>query len=137
MSGYTHGMEKVNGIGGFFFAARDAGALGEWYSSVLGVAQPPVSYDVPSWQQSAGPTVFAPMDAGASVLRAPGAGWSLNFRVDDLDAMVAQLREQGVEVEVDPETYPNGRFADLRDPEGNAIQLWQVAGADDQSGATA
>jgi predicted enzyme related to lactoylglutathione lyase len=49
----------------------------------------------------------------------------LNFRVRDLDAMAAQLRAAGVAVEVDGETYPNGRFARLNDPEGNPIQLWE------------
>ncbi len=49
----------------------------------------------------------------------------LNFRVRNLDAMVAQLRDAGIEVTVDPETYPNGRFARLSDPEGNPIQLWE------------
>ena len=49
----------------------------------------------------------------------------INFRVDDLDAMVAQLRSAGETVEVHPERYPNGRFAELRDPDGNNIQLWQ------------
>jgi glyoxylase I family protein len=49
----------------------------------------------------------------------------VNFRVHDLDAMVAQLRSSGVSVEVDPQRYPNGRFARLNDPEGNPIALWQ------------
>jgi predicted enzyme related to lactoylglutathione lyase len=47
--------------------------------------------------------------------------------VTDLDAMVEQLRAAGIEVDVDAEVYPNGRFAQLHDPEGNAIQLWQPA----------
>ena len=51
--------------------------------------------------------------------------WMVNFRVDDLDAMVEQLRAAGIEVEVEEETYPNGRFATLKDPEGNPIQLWE------------
>ena len=54
----------------------------------------------------------------------------MNFRVRHLDAMVAQLTAAGGPVTVDPETYPNGRFADLDDPEGNPVQLWQPAGAD-------
>jgi predicted enzyme related to lactoylglutathione lyase len=55
------------------------------------------------------------------------SGWGINFRVDDLDAMVEQLRAAGVDVEVDMEDYPNGRFAQLSDPEGNAVQLWEPA----------
>ena len=58
------------------------------------------------------------------------SSWSLNFRVAGLDAMVAQLRDADIAVEVDPETYPNGRFATLRDPEGNVLQLWQPEGAE-------
>ena len=55
------------------------------------------------------------------------SGWGINFRVGDLDGMVEQLRSSGIAVEVDPEVYPNGRFAQLHDPEGNAVQLWQEA----------
>ncbi len=55
----------------------------------------------------------------------PEHTWMINFRVNDLDAIVLQLRNAGETVEVHPERYPNGRFAELRDPEGNGIQLWQ------------
>jgi glyoxylase I family protein len=58
----------------------------------------------------------------------PEHTWMINFRVADLDAIVDQLRAAGEEVTVDPERYPNGRFAELRDPEGNGIQLWQPMG---------
>jgi predicted enzyme related to lactoylglutathione lyase len=51
--------------------------------------------------------------------------WMVNFRVRNLDAMVAQLRGSGIAVTVDPELYPNGRFARLHDPEGNPIELWE------------
>jgi predicted enzyme related to lactoylglutathione lyase len=60
----------------------------------------------------------------------PANSWSINFRVTNLDAMVTQLREAGITVDIDSETYPNGRFANLRDPEGNVVQLWEPAGAD-------
>ncbi len=119
-------MERVEGIGGFFFAARDAAALGRWYAEHLGVGAPPETYDEAEWQQQAGPTVFAPFGAEHGDSPHLGAGgWGINFRVTDLDAMVFQLRGAGIDVEVDPERYPNGRFAQLQDPEGNAVQLWQ------------
>jgi glyoxylase I family protein len=121
-------MERVTGIGGIFFRARDVGALGQWYAEHLGVTAPPTSYDEPVWEQQAGPTVFAPF--GSESWESPylgPTGWGINFRVDDLEAMVTQLRAAGLTVEIDPEVYPNGRFAQLRDPEGNAIQLWQPA----------
>jgi predicted enzyme related to lactoylglutathione lyase len=59
-----------------------------------------------------------------------GKQWMVNFRVANLDAMVTQLRAAGVSVEIDPEPYPNGRFARLHDPEGNPIELWEPAGRD-------
>ncbi len=123
-------MERVTGIGGLFFGAQDPGALARWYAKHLGVDPAPESYDTGSWWQQAGPTVFAPMAAGSEHVGGPGRSWSVNFRVPDLDAMVAQLVAAGIAVEVDPETYPNGRFAGLADPEGNPVQLWEPAGAD-------
>jgi len=123
-------MERVTGIGGLFVGARDPDALAAWYAEHLGVDPPPPSYEVPSWWQAAGPTVFAALPAGSAHLGGSDRSWSVNFRVTDLDAMVAQLRAGGIAVDVDPEVYPNGRFAALRDPEGNAIQLWQPDGAD-------
>jgi glyoxylase I family protein len=116
-------VERVTGIGGFFFAARDPDALGAWYRDVLGVDPPPPSYDDPVWVQEAGPTVFAPHASGD--LAQPT--FTVNFRVRDLDAMVQQVRAAGASVEIDPEVYPNGRFAATADPEGNPIQLWEPA----------
>ena len=121
-------MAGVNGIGGFFFKADDPGALARWYHEHLGVGNVPESYDEPVWMQDAGPTVFAPF--GEEHWQSPylgPTGWGINFRVDDLDALVEQLRADDVNVEVDPEVYPNGRFAQLVDPEGNAVQLWEPA----------
>jgi predicted enzyme related to lactoylglutathione lyase len=54
----------------------------------------------------------------------------INFRVANLDAFLSQLRAADITVTLDPETYPNGRFARLHDPEGNPIKLWQPAGRD-------
>jgi glyoxylase I family protein len=119
-------VERVEGIGGFFFGASDPEALAAWYAEHLGVPPPPTSYDAEVWTQRAGPTVFAPFprDQSPNLGR---SGWGINFRVGDLDAIVAQLRTVGIDVTVDPEQYPNGRFAQLADPEGNAIQLWEPA----------
>ncbi len=54
----------------------------------------------------------------------------VNFRVRDLDAIVAQLRQANISINVDQQIYPNGRFARLYDPEGNPIELWEPAGRD-------
>ncbi|HEX4531346.1 MAG TPA: VOC family protein [Acidimicrobiia bacterium] len=121
-------MERVTGIGGFFFRADDPAELAAWYAEHLGVGFPPESYEDDPWYQDAGPTVFAPF--GRQDWESPQLGthaWGVNFRVRDLDAIVAQLRYVGIAVEVDHESYPNGRFASLVDPEGNAVQLWEPA----------
>lgn len=121
-------MEKVVGIGGFFFRAENPDALARWYTDMLGINPIPSDYDTLPWQQEAGFTAFAPFEQSTDYFGRPEQQWMINFRVRDLDALVAQLRGAAVEVEVDPETYPNGRFASLKDPEGNPIQLWQPAG---------
>jgi glyoxylase I family protein len=94
-------VEKVPGIGGLFFRARDPVALARWYAEQLGIALTPANYDEQPWHQAAGPTAFTPFP---------------------------ELREAGMEVEVDSEAYPNGRFARLHDPEGNPIELWEPQG---------
>jgi predicted enzyme related to lactoylglutathione lyase len=118
-------MQKVNGIGGFFFLASDADAIGEWYREHLGIDRVPQSHDAEVWVQDAGPTVLAPFADGGDGSPVGPRGWGINFRGDDLDALVDQLRAAGVTVDVDATAYPNGRFASLEDPDGNAIQLWQ------------
>lgn len=121
-------MERVTGIGGFFFRARDPDSLTRWYSDNLGITPPPSSYEEDPWLQTAGPTIFTAMGNDSEVFGAPDRSWAINFRVEDLDAMVAQLEAAGIAVTVHPDTYPNGRFAELRDPEGNGIQLWEPMG---------
>jgi glyoxylase I family protein len=123
-------MEKVTGIGGLFFRARDAEALGRWYQEHLGVTLTPTSYDESPWQQEAGPTAFAPFPEATDYFGNSKQVWMVNFRVRDLDAMAAQLRAAGIAIDVDPQHYPNGRFARLHDPEGNPIELWQPIGRD-------
>ena len=75
--------------------------------------------------QEAGPTVFAPFPNDSDYFGDAKKSWMINFRVRELDAIVQQLRDSKIEVSVDPEVYPNGRFARLHDPEGNPIELWE------------
>lgn len=118
-------MEKVTGIGGLFFRAHDPKALGIWYQKHLGISLTPTSYEASVWQQEAGPTVFAPFEEASNYFGDAHKFWMVNFRVRDLDRMAAQLQAAGIAVKIDPQTYPNGRFARLHDPEGNPIELWQ------------
>jgi len=124
------GMEKVTGIGGFFFRAKDTKALAKWYADNLGITPVPQDYDTTPWLTEAGTTVFAPFKQDTDYFGDWRQQWMINFRVRDLKAMAAQLRANGIEVEVDSEEYPNGWFARLRDPEGNPIQLWQPGNKD-------
>jgi predicted enzyme related to lactoylglutathione lyase len=120
-------IEKVAGIGGLFFRAHDPKALAAWYQQHLGIAPTPASEGGTVWQQEAGPTSFSPFPETTKYFGDPGKVWMVNFRVHDLDKMIAQLRKAGIEVK-DPESYPNiGRFSRLQDPEGNPIELWEPA----------
>jgi catechol 2,3-dioxygenase-like lactoylglutathione lyase family enzyme len=118
-------MERVSGIGGVFFRARDPDALARWYDEHLGVSPVPESYDAQGWHQAAGPTAWAPFPLDTEYFGEMTRSWMINFRVRDLDAMAAQLRAAGIAVEIDAQAYPNGRFARLADPEGNPIELWE------------
>jgi glyoxylase I family protein len=118
-------MQKVTGIGGVFFRAKDAAALGQWYKDHLGIDPVPSDYGVRPWSQETGPTVFAPFPRDSDYFGRADQQWMINFRVRDLDAMVEQLRAAKIDVAVDPECYPNGRFARLHDPEENPIELWE------------
>ena len=118
-------MERVEGFGGFFFRSTSPKTLAKWYSDHLGVTVTPSDYGGEVWQQAAGPTVFQPFPAATKYFGRADRAFMLNFRVRDLDAMAAQLRRAGIAVEIDPQTYPNGRFARLSDPEDNPIQLWE------------
>ena len=118
-------MEKITGFGGFFFRSDDPKAMAEWYLNNFGIDLVPDSYEGQPWSQEAGPTVFAPFAKDTEYFGRESQMWMLNFRVSDLDAMVAQLRDNGNEVEVDEADYPNGRFARVYDPEGNPIELWE------------
>jgi glyoxylase I family protein len=123
----TPPAERVLGIGGLFFRSNDPKTLAQWYQLHLGIDPVPADYGQTVWQQAAGPTVFAPFPMGTGYFGSKQQAWMVNFRVRSLDAMVAQLQKANIEVKVDPEKYPNGRFARLHDPEGNPIELWEPA----------
>jgi glyoxylase I family protein len=123
-------VERVTGIGGFFSRVRDPEVMKRWYADQLGIDEMAPSYDVPPWWQEAGPSVWNPYTEVGPYFGGGDHAWIVNFRVRDLDAMVEQLQSARVEVEVDPATYPNGRFATTHDPEGNIVQLWEPTPAD-------
>jgi predicted enzyme related to lactoylglutathione lyase len=123
-------MAKALGVGGVFLKAQDPKAMSAWYATHLGIPSMEggtLGFDGP---ESTGMTVFAhfPLD---SRYFGDGAQQSMvNFRVDDLDALLAQLNEAGVRIDPKREDYSYGRFAWIWDPEGNRIELWQPMGGE-------
>jgi catechol 2,3-dioxygenase-like lactoylglutathione lyase family enzyme len=123
-------MKRVTGIGGIFFKARDPKALGAWYRDRLGV---PVGEDGTAmfhWRDHERPdeeglTVWAPFEEKTSYFGPGPAPFMLNFRVDDLDAVLAALAAEGVTIDPKREDHDYGRFAWIVDPEGNRIELWE------------
>jgi predicted enzyme related to lactoylglutathione lyase len=117
-------MERVLGIGGYFVRSSDPEALSAWYRDVLGLDLG--EHGV--WRQQDGPTVFAAFDPDTDYFGSRTQQVMLNFRVRDLDAMLAQLRAAGADVAAETQDMDGiGRFGWVTDPEGNRIELWQEA----------
>lgn len=115
-------MERVLGIGGYFLRAADPEALSAWYRDCLGLD----ADEHGLWRQGDGPTVFATFESGSDYLGSPAQQVMLNFRVRDLDAMLAQLRARGAAVVDETQDMEGvGRFGWVTDPEGNRVELWQ------------
>ena len=117
-------MERVTGIGGVFQRARDAARLRDWYAAHLGI-------EISEWGSSSfewtpgGSTAWAIFDQDTAYLGRAEQSCMVNFRVADLDAMLAQLRSAGVEVVDALEESEHGRFGWAVDPEGTRFELWE------------
>ncbi len=125
-------MERVTGIGGIFLKARDPEALAAWYRDHLGV---PIDEGQTYGTFTAGAAAARPEQTVWSAFPsdttyfAPGeAPFMVNYRVENLDRMRAQLREAGAAVDERVESYAYGRFGWASDPEGNRFELWEPAG---------
>ncbi len=123
-------MKRVTGIGGVFFHARDAAALREWYRKHLGI-------DVQEWGGAAfvwanaqgepckGTTTWSIGSAESDYFAPSKAGFMINYRVDDLHALLAALREEGCRVLDKTDDSEFGKFGWVLDPEGNKVELWE------------
>lgn len=117
-------MQRVLGIGGVFFKARDPASLGAWYRDHLGI-------DIEPWGgavfHASGPhsAVWSPFPADTTYFAPSEAPFMINFRVADVRAMVDQLRTRGCSVDERIEETPQGIFGWVMDPEGNRVELWQ------------
>jgi catechol 2,3-dioxygenase-like lactoylglutathione lyase family enzyme len=124
-------MERVTGIGGVFFKAREPKKMAAWYRDHLGI-QSQGGYADFVWREKDNPertghTAWALFPTNTSYFGSSAAPMMINYRVANLERMLAQLRRAGVAVEkVQEQDY--GRFAWITDPEGNRIELWEPKG---------
>jgi predicted enzyme related to lactoylglutathione lyase len=119
-------MESVLGLGGIFFKARDPQALATWYREHLGVPVEAGQTYASLTSTGAGEVaVWSTFPADTKYFGSGPSPFMLNYRVRNLDAMLAQLRAAGVKVDDKVEDYDFGRFGWATDPEGNRFELWQ------------
>jgi predicted enzyme related to lactoylglutathione lyase len=125
-------MERAVGIGGIFIRSRDPKALAEWYRNALGIEMFDDEGQGAPWETSGGITAMSAAAHDTDSFGRMDQGFMLNFRVANLDAMLAQLRAAGAEVDDKVETYEGmGSFGWAKDPEGNRFELWEPAAQTD------
>jgi len=135
-------MAKITGIGGVFLkSTTDSAALAAWYRDKLGM---PVDAAMGGAAILRWPEDTAE-DKGVTVwhLAKPESTWfapstssfMINYRVDNMDEMIAQLTRAGVAIAKGPESHENGKFAWIMDPEGNKVELWEPKIWDDKNKA--
>ncbi len=117
-------MARVTGIGGVFFRSEDPQALHEWYVEHLGLSPENPGFVVMSWGDAGGTTIWAPFPADTDYF-GPANQWMVNYRVDDLDGLLAKLRDERVRVDDETMEDENGKFGWCWDSEGNKVELWE------------
>lgn len=121
-------MKKVTGIGGVFFKCKDADAMRDWYQKHLNInaGQHGAQFH---WRESdsnkEASTTWSLFAEDTTYFSPSDKSFMINYRVDDLVALIAELRKEGVEIVGDIQTYDFGKFAWVIDPEGNKVELWE------------
>lgn len=123
-------MARVTGIGGVFIKARgDAKTLAAWYRDHLGLELADFGGAILNWQddtaEDGGLTVWGTADPDGTWFAPSTSGFMINYRVDDMDGMIAKLTAAGIPILQGPQSHENGRFAWIMDPEGNKVELWE------------
>ncbi|HEV8238139.1 MAG TPA: VOC family protein [Thermoanaerobaculia bacterium] len=131
-------MARVTGIGGVFFKSRgDHKAVAAWYQKHLGMAPEPWGGVILKWPEDkaadGGLTVWHVAGSDSKWFSPSESSFMINYRVDDLDGLLAQLRADGVEVVGEPQSDDNGKFAWILDPDGNKVELWQPMSGKDEN----
>jgi len=123
-------MARITGVGGIFFKSRnDSVALAAWYQKHLGMPIESFGVAVLKWPddkaEDKGLTVWHVAEKESEWFSPSDSPFMINYRVDNLVEMIAQLRAGGVEVVAGPDSHENGKFAWIMDPEGNKVELWE------------
>jgi len=123
-------MAKVTGIGGVFFLSQGKGEdLSSWYEKHLGIKIEDFGAGILMWEgdtaEDKGVTVWRVADGKSDWFSPSKSSFMINYRVDDLEAMVEQLTAAGIDIINGPEYHENGVFAWIMDPDGNKIELWE------------
>ncbi|MGY3214227.1 VOC family protein [Mucilaginibacter sp. HD30] len=122
-------MKKVTGIGGVFFKANNPKAMNDWYAKNLGL--PSGEYGTTfEWREAEDPaktgsTSWCAFPADTKYFNPSEKPFMINYRVEDLVALVEELKKDGVTIVDEIATYDYGKFVHILDPEGNIIELWQ------------
>ena len=119
--------KRVTGLGGFFFKSEDPEAAKNWYARHLGL--PVDQYGCSFWWKDqegrACSTHWGPMKEDTSYFHPSRKQFMVNFRVENLEELLETLKEEGVEIIGETESYEYGKFGWIMDPEGNKIELWE------------
>jgi len=122
-------MKRVTGVGGMFFKCQDPDQIKSWYARHLGFQTDPYGTNF-EWRQAEDPsrkgfTQWSPFTADTQYFNPSTKEFMINFRVENLEALVPLLKEEGVTVLDEIETFEYGKFVHILDPEGNKIELWE------------
>ena len=119
--------KRVTGLGGFFFKSENPDAAKNWYKEHLGLDTD--QYGCTFWckdkEGNDCSTQWSPMDEKTEYFQPSQKQFMMNFRVENLDELLAALKEEGVTIVGEPEEYNYGKFGWILDPEGNKIELWE------------
>ena len=131
-------MARVTGIGGVFLKSRGAGGeLAAWYEKHLGMPREDFGGVILQWEndtaEDKGMTVWHTADHDSEWFSPSTSRFMINYRVDNMEAMIEQLTAAGVEVQQGPEYHENGVFAWIMDPDGNKVELWEPKNWDDKN----
>jgi predicted enzyme related to lactoylglutathione lyase len=129
---------KVTGIGGVFIKAKkDQKALNDWYRKNLGFTIEPWGGAILHWKddkaEDGGITVFHVVPSDSKMFSPSNSTYMINFRIDNMQRMVEQLKANHVHIVDGPSTHENGKFLGVMDPEGNMVQLWEPKIWDDKN----